>query len=408
MGDMKALRSIKIFLFAILLLCGCGAGASSSPTASPKATAVVRGVPDEKALKSSSVSLVLNGETENYSLWALGIRLAQDGSLTADEEAVASFVASYCAAHEALPAVANALDRTVLSRFTNKRRVGGEARVRPAALTEKIEALTEPEAVLYILVDTAPKTRAEAVDAAASEVLLASYTTSFEGSSLGKSNRVHNICLAAERINGVVVAPNEVFSMNDTIGDRNRANGWKKAAAISGGNYTQEYGGGVCQVSSTLFNAVLMADLTVVERYHHSWPMPYVPIGRDATISTGKKDFRFKNSSGAAVTIVATVDEENSSLTVALYGIKSGAYDHIELESEKTGYLPAAEDKLLLDESLPQGTREVERKAHRGKTSVTYKLYYAADGTLQKRVLAFRDSYPSIGAIIYVSVDLYD
>lgn len=408
MGDMKALRSIKIFLFAILLLCGCGAGASSSPAASPKATAVVRGVPDEKALKNSSVSLVLDGETENYSLWALGIRLAQDGSLTADEEAVASFVASYCAAHEALPVdtalVCEAGEGGSIQSISD----GGEARVRPAALMEKIEALTEPETVLYILVDTAPKTRAEAVDAAAGEVLLASYATSFEGSSLGKSNRVHNIRLAAERINGVVVAPNEVFSMNDTIGDRNRANGWKKAAAISGGNYTQEYGGGVCQVSSTLFNAVLMADLTIVERYHHSWPMPYVPIGRDATISTGKKDFRFKNSSGAAVTIVATVDEENSSLTVALYGVKSGAYDHIELESEKTGYLPAAEDKLLLDESLPQGTREVERKAHRGKTSATYKLYYAADGTLQKRVLAFRDSYPSIGAIIYVSVDLYN
>ncbi|MDD3400622.1 MAG: VanW family protein [Eubacteriales bacterium] len=237
--------------------------------------------------------------------------------------------------------------------------------------------------------------------------LISQYTTSFSKSTLSKTNRIFNITKAASLIDGVVVEPNEVFSINDTIGDRNRKNGWKKAAAISGGTYVEEYGGGVCQVSSTLFNAVLMADLEIVERHHHSWPMSYVPIGRDATISTGIKDFRFKNNTEYPITIFTNVDEENKELCICIYGTKSEQYDYIEVESERVGYEDKKPTEYRLDETLPAGTKVVEREGRRGKRSVTYKLYYSADGELIDKVVAHKDTYASISEIVYLSADLY-
>ena len=224
---------------------------------------------------------------------------------------------------------------------------------------------------------------------------------------MGRKNRVNNMDIAASRINGVFLAPGEEFSMNQTILDRNKENGYYLAPAIRNGTYEKEYGGGVCQVSSTLFNAVMMADLTVTERHHHSWPMTYVPIGRDATISTGYKDFKFINSTEDELIIFAHLDRKAKTVTVRLYGVQSPDFDHIKIVSKRTGSLPSKGTKVHLDESLSAGTRVEERKERRGKTSVTYKEYYDADGKLLKRETAYEDSYPSIEGLVYVSADLY-
>jgi len=237
--------------------------------------------------------------------------------------------------------------------------------------------------------------------------LLSTFTTSFKGSTLGRKNRVNNMALAASRINGVVVKAGEEFSMNETILDRTKENGYYLAPAIRNGTYESEYGGGVCQVSSTLFNAVMLADLPVTERHHHSWPMTYVPIGRDATISTGYKDFKFVNGTKSDLVIFAHLDKQAKTVTVRLYGKHSLDFDHIEIESKRTGSLPAKGTKLMLDESLPSNSRVEERKERRGKTSVTYKKYFDAEGTLIRQEIAFEDSYPSIEGLVYVSADIY-
>ena len=195
--------------------------------------------------------------------------------------------------------------------------------------------------------------------------------------------------------------------MNETILDRSKENGYFLAPAIRNGTYEQEYGGGVCQVSSTLFNAVMMADLPVTERHHHSWPMTYVPIGRDATISTGYKDFKFVNGTEGELVIFAHLDRKAKTVTVQLYGIHSADFDHIEVTSKRTGSLPAKGTKVLLDESLSAGSRVEERKERQGKTSVTYKEYYDANGELMRREKAYEDSYPSIEGLVYVSADIY-
>ena len=237
--------------------------------------------------------------------------------------------------------------------------------------------------------------------------LIAEYTTSFKGSTLGRKNRVNNMTLAAKRIHGVILSPGEEFSMNETILDRTKQNGYYLAPAIRNGAYEQEYGGGVCQVSSTLFNAVMMADLPVTERHHHSWPMTYVPIGRDATIATGYKDFKFVNDTDGDLVICAHIDTKAKTVTVRLYGVHSPDFDHIEITSKRTGSLPKKGTKVLLDESLSAGSRVEERKERQGKTSVTYKEYYDAAGKLLRRETAYEDSYPSIEGLVYVSSDMY-
>ncbi len=237
---------------------------------------------------------------------------------------------------------------------------------------------------------------------------LGRFTTSFAKSPQNAADRVFNIKKAAAAIDGVTLQPNAAFDCNAVLGDRNEENGWRTAAGIRGGRYVQEYGGGVCQVSSTLFNAVMMADLSITERHPHSWPMSYVDIGRDATISTGGKNFCFVNSTGAPLTLSAWVDEDEQTVTVSIYGtpvLPDGQY--VTVVSERTGTLPALPEELLLDESLPYGTRVVEREGREGRTARTYKEYRAKDGTLLRREVAYEDIYRSISARVYVSTDLY-
>lgn len=235
---------------------------------------------------------------------------------------------------------------------------------------------------------------------------IATFTTSFKRSPHNAAGRVFNIKKAASLINGITVQPGEEFDINAILGPRNAETGWRKAAGIRDGKYQQEYGGGVCQVSTTLFNAVMMADLTVTERRPHSWPSGYVDIGRDATISTGGPNFKFVNSSDVSITVVASTGEDKT-LTVSIYGKPLANGVTIKVSSERTGTLRALGKKVLLDASLPAGTSVTEKPEHRGKTSKTYKTYYAADGTVIKKVTAYEDTYRSIQGVVYVSADLY-
>ena len=232
--------------------------------------------------------------------------------------------------------------------------------------------------------------------------LISEFTTSFSGSTYGKANRVFNIVKAASLIDGKTLASGEEFDTNAALGDRNEENGWKTAAGIRDGTYVQEYGGGVCQVSTTLYNAVLMADLEITERHHHSWPLGYVDIGRDATISTGGPNLRFINSSSAPITISALTDKENKTVTVRIYGrpLKDGI--RIELTSKKTATLSSPGTETVYDPSLAPGESKTIRKARRGSVAETHKLYYSADGELINKVLVTEDKYRSISGLVNV------
>ena len=134
----------------------------------------------------------------------------------------------------------------------------------------------------------------------------------------GTSNRLNNVTLAAQAINGHILEPGEEFSFNRIVGRRTIARGYKVAPAISGGQFVPAIGGGICQVSSTLYSAIKDTDLRVTQRQAHSHPIAYLPRGRDATVSWGSIDFRFVNNTEYPLRIDAAVD--GRTLAVNVYG----------------------------------------------------------------------------------------
>jgi vancomycin resistance protein YoaR len=131
-----------------------------------------------------------------------------------------------------------------------------------------------------------------------------------------EENRVHNIETAAEKLNKTIVRPGEVFSFNETIGERTKDRGFKKASIIVDGEKKTGTGGGVCQISSTLYNAALLADMKILERHEHSRKVPYVPEGKDAAVVYGSKDFKFKNTKDYPVEILITVTDDEVQITL--------------------------------------------------------------------------------------------
>lgn len=140
-----------------------------------------------------------------------------------------------------------------------------------------------------------------------------SYTTNFDNS---KDNRVFNIKLASEKINGIIVEAGEVFSFNEIVGAMGAEQGFKKAVTFSQGKEVEGYGGGICQISTTILNAVKSLDVEIVEQHHHSHEVPYAKKGEDAAIVYGSEDFKFKNLNSYPLQI--NIKVKKSTLTVSI------------------------------------------------------------------------------------------
>ncbi len=405
---LSSMKHVLILLVLLCLLSGCGQRAEAPESTDAGFLERLRTAsPSPMPLDPSQtkMDLCVGNDVISYSLSDMGVVVGSAGALSVDPKLFAAF---YQKLNELYGSPAQDAkiqysdDPTEPITFVSE--AAGQ-RIDEEALQE---ALATADTVSRITVDLQPvEASVTSEELKARYTLLSEFSTSFKGSTLGRKNRVNNMALAASRINGIVLEPGEEFSMNKTILDRTKENGYYLAPAIRNGTYEKEYGGGVCQVSSTLFNAVMMADLTVTERHHHSWPMHYVPIGRDATIATGYKDFKFVNSTEGELVIFAHLDKKAKKVTIRLYGIHSPDFDHIVIVSKRTGSLPAKGTKVKLDESLSAGSRVEERKERRGKTSVTYKEYYDAAGKLIRREKVYEDSYPSIEGLVYVAANLY-
>lgn len=155
--------------------------------------------------------------------------------------------------------------------------------------------------------------------------LLASFTTSFapgpetEDEETYRENSIYNMLKAGAALNGTSIAPGAVFSFNDTIGNPGRAEGYLQGMIVSGGRKVPGYGGGVCQLSTTLFNAALMANLEIVERHNHGLKSAYVPPGADSAIYWPSQDLRLRNCYSSPLRIVCEGDREAMTLTVRIY-----------------------------------------------------------------------------------------
>ena len=171
------------------------------------------------------------------------------------------------------------------------------------------------EEVVIPLMVTHPEITAESLRSMIFRDKLSTRTTSLGGSSY---SRINNVTLAARAINGVVLNPGDEFSYNAVVGQRTPARGYQMAGAYSAGQTVQEYGGGICQVSSTLYCCALYANLSITDRTCHMFPVSYLPAGLDATVSWGGPEFKFVNSRNYPIKIVAYV--QNGGVTVELWG----------------------------------------------------------------------------------------
>lgn len=226
------------------------------------------------------------------------------------------------------------------------------------------------------------------------DTLLSTYTTSYSTSSWG---RKENIRLASEKINGLVLNPGEIFSYNDVVGPRTTSTGFKVAHVYSGNKVVDGIGGGICQVSSTLYIAVLKADLEIVERTNHSLTVSYVPVGMDATVSYGTIDFKIRNNKAEPVKIEVIADSSN--LTVNIYGRKKYVKD-ITIENVITG-TNFYKTTYVDDDTMFEGETKVEQKGSNAPRVETYKVIKENGKVISKSFIA-KSSYVATNEIIKV------
>lgn len=211
------------------------------------------------------------------------------------------------------------------------------------------------------------------------------------------TGRVHNIDSAARSIDGIVLEPNGIFDYGEAVEYAEKTYGFREAPVIFGGKLVPGVGGGICQVSSTLYNAAVRAGLDIIERRNHSLPVSYLPKGQDATFAKGYINFRFQNTTGQHLLIRAEV--KNQILTVKLFGDMPENISYT-MESKTTKTLPAP-NKYVANPSLPKGGRQVLIPGKQGYVVETYRVK-RINGSPVERTRLSRDTYPAQPTVIAV------
>ncbi|MDD4803100.1 MAG: VanW family protein [Syntrophomonas sp.] len=228
---------------------------------------------------------------------------------------------------------------------------------------------------------------------------LSNYSTYFNTAEV---NRSHNLYMATSSINKSIINPQTAFSFNQTVGIRTMESGYMDALVIVGNKFEPGMGGGICQVSSTLYNACLLAGLEIVERHNHNLAVAYVPLGRDATVAYGIQDFRFKNNTDSPLYIRAVTN--GGRLTINIYGnlkykqkiaitnIIDGTIDYVKVKE--------------LDERLQPGEEKVDHKGQPGYVVRSFRTFYDNDGKTIKTQQLARDTYRPLNEIIFAGPPL--
>ena len=228
--------------------------------------------------------------------------------------------------------------------------------------------------------------------------LLGSYTTYFPSS---MTDRNTNIRLASMKLNGVVLMPGEEMSFNKTVGKRTRKKGYRVATVFVDGHDSSGVGGGICQVSTTLYNASLLSDIGIVERQNHSMPVGYIKLGRDATVDWGEIDLVIKNTYNFPIAI--TSEYQPGKLTFRIFGTpQNGQVVHIE---RTDFHFVQPKTQVIVDPKLQPGQRKVIRDGVRGRRIHTYRLIYVNGELIRKEDLGWSD-YDSKPKIVEVGPSL--
>lgn len=260
---------------------------------------------------------------------------------------------------------------------------------------EEAKALLQEDKEQYEiqLTITKPKVTTSQIGSEAFPDLLATYSTRYDG---GDVDRTTNLKIACQKINDKVILPGETFSYNKTLGERTVAAGYKNAKVYENGQVVDGIGGGICQISSTLYNSVLMSNLEVVERRNHQFVTSYTPAGRDATVVYGQTDFKFKNTRTYAIKIKASCS--NGVATVSIYGIKEQNEYTISFSTKTISTIPYTV-KYVDDSTLTAGTEKVKQKGANGIITETY-IIKSLNGKVVSTNLLSKDTYNAMQRII--------
>ena len=225
--------------------------------------------------------------------------------------------------------------------------------------------------------------------------VLGTYTSKYD---VNLVNRTKNVTLAAQLVNGTVIMPGQTFSYNRVVGPRTAERGFKQATVYTGEGTEEGLGGGICQVSSTIYCAQLRANLKTVSRTNHSYTVVYVPLGQDATVSYGSLDYVFENDTNYPIKIETSIG--GGSLTVRILGTKvdkSLTYDVVSVTNSTTGKKEVQKE----DPTLPAGETQVKQNGQNGAVVSTYKIYYK-DGVEIKREFIGKSTYVAMNKIVLV------
>lgn len=262
------------------------------------------------------------------------------------------------------------------------------------SIKETIEASTNEEELIIVsanFITEYPRIMED--DLKKIDSLISTFTTSFPTSGYG---RCTNIEIAAKYIDNVVVMPDEEFSFNKTVGATTSGKGYQYAKGIRNGKFVDEIGGGVCQVSSTLYNALLMTGLNITERTNHSKPISYVPLGRDAMISYGVSDLKFINNYKFPILLEAIV--QGKEITFNIYSNKEEKEKKYDVITETTKEIKPKRE-IIYDYGLSEGTSFVEQEGKSGYIISTYRVSYR-DGKEKEKIPVGESVYPGKNTVI--------
>ena len=261
------------------------------------------------------------------------------------------------------------------------------------AAKKMIETENKEEYVIQLKI-TKPKVTIDQIGPEAFPDQLSTFKTRYDASD---KDRTTNLILACKKLDGKVIMPGETFSYNATLGPRSTATGYKNAKVYENGEVVDGIGGGICQISSTLYNAALMADMEIVERRNHQFVTSYVGAGRDATVVYGLTDFKFKNTRKYPVKLKAS--SVSGIATISIFGIKEEEREYTYTFKTNTISTIPFTTKYIEDASLKPGEEVVKQKGANGLVTQTY-MTKMKNGKIVSSQLLSKDTYSAMQKII--------
>jgi vancomycin resistance protein YoaR len=271
--------------------------------------------------------------------------------------------------------------------------VGPDVAQFAVTLTEVLKNPGRDRTVALQTTITPPKLTTEKARAMGVRERISTFTTEY---SSGNASRVNNIHVLGDALDGKLIAPGDTFSFNGAVGERTAAKGYQEANAIVKGKLVPQLGGGICQVATTMFNAVFFSGLPVTERTNHSFYISHYPMGRDATVSWGGPDLRWKNTTDGYVLV--SVSYTSDSITVSLYGTDPG-YDVSYSTVPFSDNVPFKTVKVK-DPTLPVGTSKVMEPGENGGKAVVTRT--VKRGSTVVRTDTFTSTYTPVSETVNV------